>query len=303
LVGNKYGEWLIMPTDDLIEKTAIEYVENNGIYQDVYLPGLLPVKQSNNLIKSIEQHDNLLNTKYKSVMLPDSKLNRKIVSFQANKTIPIYRWYKYKEGFSAHLVEYYLKRYTNGKFNRLLDPFAGSGVALFCASNQGIESIGIEVLPIGQHIIKTHTLLDSLPDKDFNTLIKWKEQQPWIKHSNELDFIILNITKGAYPEENHNLIKRFLSAMQIENENVQAILLFALLCILEEISYTRKDGQYLRWDQRSGRCERALPFNKGDIRQFNVAMRDKLQDIISDIKGNSSPTLFDVSPVTNKKEI
>lgn len=28
-------------------------------------------------------------------------LNRKVVSFQANKDEPIYRWFKYKEGFSS----------------------------------------------------------------------------------------------------------------------------------------------------------------------------------------------------------
>jgi hypothetical protein len=33
-------------------------------------------------------------------------LNRKVVSFQANKEEPIYRWFKYKEGFSSALVKY-----------------------------------------------------------------------------------------------------------------------------------------------------------------------------------------------------
>ena len=34
-------------------------------------------------------------------------LNRKVVSFQANKDEPIYRWFKYKEGFSSTLVKYF----------------------------------------------------------------------------------------------------------------------------------------------------------------------------------------------------
>ena len=35
-------------------------------------------------------------------------LNRQVVSNQTNKTAPIYRWVKYKEGFSSELVKYFL---------------------------------------------------------------------------------------------------------------------------------------------------------------------------------------------------
>ena len=38
-------------------------------------------------------------------------LSRKIVSFQGNKDKPAFRWYKYKEAFSAELVAYFLSRY------------------------------------------------------------------------------------------------------------------------------------------------------------------------------------------------
>jgi len=43
-------------------------------------------------------------------------------------------------------------------------------------------------------------------------------------------------------------IGRYLIALEHENERVRAVLLFALLCVLEVVSYTRKDGQYLRWN-------------------------------------------------------
>ena len=37
-------------------------------------------------------------------------LNRQVVSFQTNKSAPISRWVKYKEGFSADLVKYFNQR-------------------------------------------------------------------------------------------------------------------------------------------------------------------------------------------------
>ena len=56
----------------------------------------------------------------------DLSLSRSIVSFQANKTREVYRWYKSKEAFSASLVEYLFEKHNiiNGV---ILDPFAGSG--------------------------------------------------------------------------------------------------------------------------------------------------------------------------------
>jgi hypothetical protein len=78
-------------------------------------------------------------------------------------------------------------------------------------------------------------------------------------------------------------------------------LLLALFCILENISFTRKDGQYLRWDQRSGRCWGALPFDKGGIQNFNDAITEKLEEIIQDVKGESASDLFDfLTPIVKK---
>jgi len=133
-------------------------------------------------------------------------------------------------------------------------------------------------------------------------LVQWKNKKPWISHQEENNFMVLKITAGAYPEENCNLIKKFLSCMQNENENVQTVLLLALFCILESISFTRKDGQYLRWDQRSGRCWSALPFNKGEIQSFNNAMTEKLEEIIQDVRGNVDDTLFDFLPSPIQKK-
>jgi len=107
-------------------------------------------------------------------------LTRSLVSFQANKSRPFYRWYKYKEAFSASLVEYLLHKYRISK-GTILDPFAGSGTALFAASEVGIDADGIELLPIGQQIIATKKLLDSgLDAADFDRLNLWSALRLYI---------------------------------------------------------------------------------------------------------------------------
>lgn len=255
-------------------------------------------------LEKIEQLDLSLKKKYESFMRIDHALNRKVVSFQANKEVPFYRWYKYKEGFSAHLVDYYIRRHGIDSTKKVLDPFAGSGATLFGASDSGIAALGIELLPIGQHIINTRNLLHYFTEDDFERLIVWKDKRPWIEHPGQMEYTVLRITDGAYSEENNTLIKKYLSCMQNENKNIQAVLHLALFCILESISFTRKDGQYLRWDQRSGRCLGAIPFDKGTIHHFNNAITDKLNEIIVDVKGQPVDMLFDFSaPSTTKGNI
>lgn len=80
--------------------------------------------------------------------------------------------------------------------------------------------------------------------------------------------------------------------MQNEHERVQQVLRFALLCILESISYTRKDGQYLRWDDRAQRRQTVRSFDKGYIPDFSQALCSKLHEIIADIQKNGEQTSF-----------
>jgi DNA modification methylase len=211
-------------------------------------------------------------------------LTRQLVSFQANKHRSAYRWFKYKEAFSAALVEKLL--HDQGILNgHILDPFAGSGTALFAANTLGLDTTGIELLPIGVEIMRARQVLNNdFTIDDFAALDRWRSMQPWHNASSRATLGVLKITDGAYPPETLAVIEYYLAALTDESPNVQTVLRFALLCILESISYTRKDGQYLRWDARSGRRHGAKPFDKGTILNFDQAIIAKINEIISDTR-------------------
>lgn len=247
-------------------------------------------------LEQIVALDRQLERYFRDKFVVQAALSRQLVSFQANKARPVYRWYKFKEGFSAGLVELLLAKYPPIS-NRVLDPFAGSGTTLFVASELGFDADGIELLPVGQQIITTKLLIDSqVTESDLDRLRCFVESSRWRFSEDRVPLPELRITKGAYSEQTRDLMERYLGAIEHEPPVLQTILRFALLCVLEDVSYTRKDGQYLRWDYRSGRKQGKKPFDKGEIFDFQTAITDKLRQILDDLTSSSlQPGLFDDS--------
>lgn len=62
-------------------------------------------------------------------------------------SLPRFRWYSYKEGFSSKLVEEAINIVGIGNDDYVLDPFNGNGTVTLTASINNIKSIGIEVNP------------------------------------------------------------------------------------------------------------------------------------------------------------
>lgn len=243
--------------------------------------GTMP-QLSASALEKISWLDRELTQQFADKLTVQNSLSRSLVSFQANKTKAVHRWYKYKEAFSAPLIEYLFQKYQiSGK---VLDPFAGSGTALFVASEGGNVAEGIELLPIGQQIIRTKKLLEAdFTAADLMRLKDWLTHRPWQQAQEKVSLPELRITKDAYATATHDAIEKYLAALQHENDHVQTVLRFALLCVLEAISFTRKDGQYLRWDHRSARTPGKKPFDKGFIPSFEQAICAKLEEIIFDL--------------------
>jgi len=244
-------------------------------------------------LEEIAELDRALKQRFDRQFSIQPSLTRSLVSFQANKGRPVYRWYKYKEAFSAALVETLLEQ-AHVAAGRLLDPFAGSGTALFAASVLGMATDGIELLPIGQQIIETKRLVeDGLAADDIRILGRWAAEPMWRESAQRIPLAELRITKNAYPEPTRDAIERFLGVAQDENDRVRQVLRFALLCVLESISFTRKDGQYLRCDYRSGRKQGEKLFDKGEIQEFTPAITAKINEILADIQPVvDQPSLF-----------
>ena len=202
---------------------------------------------------------------------------------------------KYKEGFSNDLVETLINEVRS---KRVLDPFAGIGTTPLVAAGQGLAGTGIEIMPVG--VLAGRAMATAANgisvdefDKAATQLLKRIEsaRRPRKKDG----FRHVRITESAFPEATElDLAKAKGYIEQVDNAPVATLLNLACMSVLEDISYTRKDGQYLRWDHRSGRGLRAH-MDKGEIHSLANSLRNRLHEISEDIEplklkyGSGSP--------------
>jgi hypothetical protein len=225
-----------------------------------------------------------LEQKFAAVTAKNPELSRSLVSFQANKSEPIFRWFKYREGFSRELIDYCLDELDAKAGDSILDPFSGTGATVFTSADRGLQGTAVELLPVGCYFMRARQHIRKTPA---DIIIGYAQlaisEKPWESCSEEWKFPHLRITGGAFPQETSEKISKYKTWISCLDSAQSIFMDFVLFSVLEEISFTRKDGQYLRWDYRAGRGTRKTSFDKGRIFSFDEAILSKLDQVIRDL--------------------
>lgn len=202
-----------------------------------------------------------LEEKYFPLVEVTDKFSRQNVSFQLGKKCAVSRWLKYKEGFSQEMVEALLDEMGIAKNDTVLDPFMGSGTAAFTCKLHGINSAGYDIMPMSSITVKAKCDALNCTEEGINELRNMADfiaslNRPasYTKATNEV-----RITQGAYPLDTARDIEFFkeciaTSAFSPVTKNFATL---SLMNSLERLSYTSKDGQYLRWDVASSKIQQA----------------------------------------------
>ena len=208
-------------------------------------------------------------------------LNRRVVSYQANKTQPGLRWFKYKEGFSTTLVDEALG-VADGP---VLDPFAGIGTTPLVGGGHGRRATGIEIMPVGARAAQAISWIANQPNMDaFKRAAKrlLEAVAGSTPAPSQCRFPHVPITSHAFSPETEDAIAKARAHLQrMRDHRLRLTLDAACMSVLEEVSFTRKDGQYLRWDNRCGRTLRGC-MNKGPIPTYHAALEARIAEIAQD---------------------
>jgi DNA modification methylase len=265
------------------------------------------------LLSNSQKFRDALFHNYKGKLKINRQINRTLISFQANKNEPFYRWFKYKEGFSSAFVKYILNLFGASDLGQtVLDPFAGIGTTVTTSIQNGFNAIGIELLPPGILATKARIAASRINSDDFADVLNSIENLNLqdINTPQKYFFKHLTITKGAFSDETELAfanIQKFIEE-RCNNLEMKELLKFSVSSILEDVSFTRKDGQYLRWDYRSDRKLKSK-FSKGEIHSFKPRLIQKLKEIQKDIshtkrnETNANFNLIQGSCLTKMQEI
>jgi site-specific DNA-methyltransferase (cytosine-N4-specific) len=245
------------------------------------------------------------------ITVVSNDFNRQSVSYQLSKNDCLHRWLKYKEGFSANLVKRLLKEFNIKPGDTILDPFVGSGTTSLVCKMQNINSIGFDILPMSKIAIQAKQAVFDYDLVEIKRLISDIENLSMPETYNKRTPYI-TITDGAYPDNTEKEIAFFTEWNENSNYSKSAknLVTLSILNSLEKVSYTAKDGQFLRWDYRSkkmresaeyreknGKAPLVIRLDKGNLPTLKQSLLDELNSVfqdISSIQRNSHPTETDL---------
>jgi len=245
-------------------------------------------------VRARTQRDRLLE-QYRDRLVTNPRLDRSLVSFQANRGVAGFSWLRYREAFSAALARLMIEQYAS-RAGTVLDPFAGIGTTLFTARELGRLSIGMELLPVGAAAIEARL---ALPDpRVFAGLVRRAASIDWAAHAEPAhDLRHIPITRGAFDRATERALSGYRAwCARRADPAARRLLHVAALDVLESVSFTRKDGQYLRWDGRAPRPGRRSAFRKTRITPFGEAIATRLAEVAADLRvpppAGPAPTLL-----------
>lgn len=240
--------------------------------------------------------------RYAGVLEITDKFNRQSVSYQLNKKEVLHSWLKYKEGFSADLVNMLLDEMEAKPGDWVMDPFMGSGTTALVCQMRGINSIGYDIMPVSAVSIKTKAAIQRYDTNEIKALIRDVEALSVpLNYSGCTPYI--RITQDAYPEKNEKFL-HYIAVWRDESEyseNAKDLLTLCIINSLERCSYTSKVGQYLGWDCRSKKVINAnrLRAEKGQKLLPPKYVRDVILDSKETILEELRHVLMDIEIIQN----
>lgn len=237
----------------------------------------------------------------KVIIQPDYSIDC-FPNFNSNMEISRHRWYSFKEGFSAGLVNRAISEYMIGNRSssvNILDPFSGSGTTSLVAAENAIDSVAIEVNPFLAFVSEAKCM--STSKKEFELIEEIKAILSFRPY--EIESPIENISTFAYRPElskwlyNRSVIRGFESLKQSIRtiSNGFPPFMLALYSAMTDCSNAKRDGKCLRYKKGW----QTMGFSSIELRErFEFYARQVAHDITSLPLGKSDQQIINSSALT-----
>ena len=238
-----------------------------------------------------------LEKRYERILEITDKFDRRSVSYQLSKKDVLHSWLKYREGFSANLVNTLLDEMKIIPGNIVMDPFMGSGTTALVCQMRGIHSIGYDIMPISKIAIAAKSNIMMYDIEELKMMINEFHQLTMPEYYSQKTPYI-TITNSAYPEFNEKFLAYAKQWIDKSSYSSIAKNLFTLCVVnsLERCSFTSKTGQYLSWDSRSikvieanikrekeGRKLLSQHYCRKTVENIQDAISEELKRVLTDI--------------------
>lgn len=204
------------------------------------------------------------------------------------ETLPIHRWFRYREGYSPLLFSHF-----KGSKSRF-DPFCGCGTTLLSSSNEGVDSYGLDLNPLATFVATVKTRTYAATDKkafalwSSSSLKEWKQCKAAPMPAYPL------LAKLFQPDSLDTLLRLKTYIDSVSSEKVRNLLQLAWLSIVEDSSNVFKEGNGLKYRNKLRRPGKYVTISDEEWipKYFGASVPDfvterwarKCADIISDLK-------------------
>lgn len=172
-----------------------------------------------------------------------------LVHFQFSDTVPVQRWFQYREGYSTELVRTLIHNLGISRF--VFDPFCGCGTTLLASRWSGLHAIGIDINPISVLVATVENCVYSENDiKEIEHALKRIEaiKQHHAHYFLPADF---HLAKKTFAEENLSALLVIKDSIdKITDSKIHDFLKVAWLNIIEQISNIKKEGNGIKYKHR-----------------------------------------------------
>lgn len=237
----------------------------------------------NNIYKNDLLQELIISLEQKYCIHDEIDFFNNLVNFSKNGDVPYHRWFKYREGYSHALIKELIKRSGMNTNEYVLDPFCGAGTTIVEAAINGYDGLGIDINPMSALISEVKCTPYSYEEileirETTKRFTKYYEKNKLNDLSKENTY---EEVERYFSDENFRallVVKGFIDSLK-EKTNIKIYNFFfcAYLCIIEDVSDRKRDGNGLRTS-----LSKITNVYEHYLSQLNLMIEDIMQVRIND---------------------